>query len=80
MMWEDSLNSLIDNIASISFLKIFIYFWLHWLFDAERELSLVVVSWGYSSLWCTGFSLQLLLLVGAQALGVLASVVVACMP
>ena len=40
---------------------LFIYFWLHWVFIAARGLSLVV-SWGYSSLRCTGFSLQWLLL------------------
>ena len=49
---------------SLSFFKInlFIYFWLHWFFVAARGLSLVVASGGYSSLRCTGFSLQWLLL------------------
>ena len=28
-------------------LKIFIYFWLHWVFVAVHRLSLVVVSGGY---------------------------------
>ena len=41
---------------------LFIYFWLHWVFVAARRLSLVVVSRGYSVLWCTGFSLWWLLL------------------
>ena len=49
-----------------SFLKIylfyFIYFWRCWAFVAERGLSLVVMSGGYSSLWCVGFLLQWLLL------------------
>ena len=40
----------------------FIYFWLHWVFIAVHGLSLVVVSRGYSSLLCVGFSLQWLLL------------------
>ena len=42
------------------FLKfiLFIYFWLHWVFVAACRLSLVVASGGYSSLWCTGFSLR----------------------
>ena len=40
----------------------FIYFWLHWVFVAERGLSLVVASGGYSSLRRAGFSLQWLLL------------------
>ena len=44
------------------FMNLFIYFWLHWVFVAAHSLSLVVASGGYSSLWCTGFSLQWLLL------------------
>ena len=31
-------------------------FRLHWVFVAERGLSLVAVRGGYSSLWCTGAS------------------------
>ena len=42
--------------------KLFIYFWPCWVFIAVHGLSLVEVSRGYSSLWCTGFSLQWLLL------------------
>ena len=41
---------------------LFIYFWLHWVFVAAHGLSLVVVSGGYSLLWCAGFSLRWLLL------------------
>ena len=37
---------------------LFIYFWLHWVFIAVHRLSLVAASGGYSSLRCTGFSLQ----------------------
>ena len=44
------------------FIYLFIYFWLTWVFAAERGLSLVVASGGYSLLWCVGFSLQWLLL------------------
>ena len=40
----------------------FIYFWLLWVFIAVHRLSLVVVSGGYSSLRCRGFSLRWLLL------------------
>ena len=40
----------------------FIYFWLRWVLIAVHGLSLVVASGGYSSLQCTGFSLQWLLL------------------
>ena len=39
-----------------------LFFWLRWVFVAVHGLSLVVASRGYSSLWCTGFSLQWLLL------------------
>ena len=41
----------------------FFFFWLHWVFFAALELSLVAVSRGYFSLWNTGFS-------RARALGV----------
>ena len=37
---------------------LFIYLWLRWVFVAARGLSLFTASGGYSSLWCTGFSLQ----------------------
>ena len=39
-----------------------IYFWLRWVFVAAHGTSLVAASGGYSSLWCTGFSLRWLLL------------------
>ena len=51
--------SLYENIFLIF---LFYYFWLHWVFVAACGLSLVVVSGGYSSLQCAGFSLQWLLL------------------
>ena len=51
------------------FLNLFIYFWLHWVFVAERRLSLVVVSGGYSSWQCAGFSLQWFLLLQLQSVG-----------
>ena len=41
---------------------LFIYLWLHWVFVAVHGLPLLVASRGYSSLRCTGFSLQWLLL------------------
>ena len=54
------------SVWSLSFLKnkfiLFIYFWPRWVFVAARGLSLVVVSGGYSSLRCAGFSLRWLLL------------------
>ena len=50
------------NMYFIFIFKKFIYFCLSWVFVAARRLSLVVVSRGYSSLWCTGFSLRWLLL------------------
>ena len=43
-------------------LFLFIYFWLHWVFVAALELSLVDASGVYSSLRCVDFSLRWLLL------------------
>ena len=40
----------------------FLNFWLCWVFVAARGLSLIVLSRGYSSLRCAGFSLRWLLL------------------
>ena len=40
----------------------FLFFWLCRIFFAACEFSLVAESGGFSSLWCTGFSLQWLLL------------------
>ena len=37
------------------FINLFIYFCLCWVFVAASGISLVAASWGYSSLWCTGF-------------------------
>ena len=72
------------------FLKKFIYFWLCWVFVSVRVVSvrglpLVVVSRGYSSLRCVGFSLRWLLLLwstgsrhmGFSSCGTQASVVAA---
>ena len=52
------------DFSRIFFFNLFtlFYFWLHWVFVAARRLSLVVASGGYSSLRCSGFSLQWLLL------------------
>ena len=50
----------------IFFLR-FIYFWLCWAVFAERRLSLVMVSGGYSLLRCAGFSWRWLLLL--QSMG-----------
>ena len=55
------------------------YFWLRWVFIAVLGLSLVVVSRGYSSLWCVGFSLWwLLLLWSTGSRHTSSSVIVAC--
>ena len=75
-----------SNQNSACFLNLFYYFYLfiYLLFFGcvgslllHAGFSLVVTSRGYSSLWCAGFSLWWLLLLGAQALGVQVSVVVA---
>ena len=53
----------ISNLIGISALVyLFIYFWLHCVFVAACRLSLDAVNGGYSSLLCTAFSLQWLLL------------------
>ena len=57
---------------------IYFYFWLCWVFFAARGLSLVVVSGGYSSLWCAGSSLRSLLLLQSTGSRRAGSVVVAC--
>ena len=53
------LNSILNNPFFKN--KFIYYFWLRWVFVAACGLSLVAVSGGYSSLRCTGFSLQWLL-------------------
>ena len=45
-----------------TFLCVCVCVWLFWVFAAACGLSLVAGSRGYSSLWCGGFSLWLLLL------------------
>ena len=68
--------------SSSSFFFNFIYF-LFFIFGCAGSsllhvgFSLVAATKGYSSLWCAGFSLRWLLLLGAQALGTRVSVVVA---
>ena len=57
------------------YVYLFIYFWLCWVFVAARWLSLVAASGGYSSLWCSGFSLWWLLLLwstGSRSMGLVA--------
>ena len=69
----------------LKFIYLFFYFWLCWVFVAACWLSLAAASMGYSSLWCTGFSLWWLLLLwstgsrraGFSSCGTWASVVVA---
>ena len=61
----------------LTFIYLFIYFWLRWVFVAVRRLSLVAVSRGYSCLWCAGFSLQWLLLLWSTGSRHAGSVVVA---
>ena len=69
-LWEFNHFFLNNNYLLISF-------WLCWVFIAVPGLSLVADSGGYSSLRCTDFSLQWLLLLwskapGAQAPGAVA--------
>ena len=63
-----------------SFFKIFIYFWLRWVFIAACRLSLVAASRGYSSLRLRGLLTVVASLVsehGLQQLWLVGSVVVA---
>ena len=56
----------------INLFILLIYFWLCRVFVAASRLSLVAASGGYSLLWCTGFSLQWLLLLqstGSRCVG-----------
>ena len=58
--------------CEVIFLKnyLLICFWLCCIFIAALELSLGAVSWGHSSLWCTGFfSLRYLLLLWSMNSG-----------
>ena len=50
-----------------SFLKIYLFIWLCWVFVAACRLSLIAESGGYSVWWCADFSLWWLLLL--QSLG-----------
>ena len=57
----------------VFFINLFIYlFMAAWVFVAASGFSLVAASGGYSSLWCTGFSLRGLLLLqntGSRCVG-----------
>ena len=55
------------------FINLFIYFWLHWVFKAERSLCLQLLP----SLLCAGFSLQWLILLRSTGFRHAGSVVVA---
>ena len=63
-MWEDSLHSLIDNIASVSFLKIFIYLFL-------AALALWYRAWAFSNCGEQGllFTVVHSLLIAVASLG-----------
>ena len=66
----------ISSFSKKDLFNFFLYFCLCWVFIAEHGLSLVAVSRGHSSLWCTGFSLDGFFCWRAQALGAQALVVV----
>ena len=71
--WYSFLNN--DNLH-LNKIILCIYFWPHWVFVDLFRSSLAAVRKGYSSLWCTDFSLQQFLLwsvaLGTQALVVAA--------
>ena len=47
---------------------LFIYFWLHWIFTAARELSLVVASEGYTYVAVRGLLIAVVSLVAEHRL------------
>ena len=57
---KDSLNFATWTVSF--FVKIFLFIWLHWVFVAAHQLSLVGARGDYSSFRCTGFSLWWVLL------------------
>ena len=66
----------VKNTDYAFFFNKFIYLFLTAVFIAVRRLSLVVVSGGYSLLWCAGFSFQWLLLLRSTGSRCTGSVVV----
>ena len=62
---------------SRSFIYLFIYLWLCWVFVSVRGLSLVASSWGHSSSRCAGLSLSRPLLLRSTGSRRAGSVVVA---
>ena len=62
---------------SLSYLSIYFYFWLCWVFTSVRGLSLVVASGGHSSSRCAGLSLSRPLLLRSTGSRHAGSVVVA---
>ena len=58
-IWE---GFAVTYFITLTYIYLFIYFWLCWVFVAAHGLSLIAASRGYSSLWCAGFSLWWLLL------------------
>ena len=73
---QDTYSNLV-NFFFFFFINLFIYFWLHWVFVAARELSLVAASGGHSLLRCAGLSLRWLLLLRSMGSRRVGSVVVA---
>ena len=57
-MWSTDHTYFANKLVFFFKINLFIYFLLHWVFVAALRLSLVAVSWGYSSLQCVGFSLR----------------------
>ena len=71
-LWAKFSNpSFEQSVVFFFFFKNYLYFWLRWVFVAACRTSVVVASWGYSSLQCAGFLLQRggFFCCGAQARG-----------
>ena len=70
--WRDTYQSNTLFFFFLINLFIYLFIWLRWVFVAVHGLSIVSASRGYSSLRCTGFSLQQLLLLwstGSRCVG-----------
>ena len=74
---------ILHGVVSFFLLFYYLFYFIYFIFGCvgssllHAGFSLVAASGGYSLLWCVGFSLWWLLLLGARALGIWASVVVA---
>ena len=77
LCWQADFFFFFKIVVIFSFLNLFIYFWLCWVFVSVRGLSLVAASGGHSSSQCAGRSLSRPLLLRSRGSRRAGSVVVA---